>query len=208
MSTSTFPLPFPPCGGPHTSAHLPLPAQSNVLLATHSQHRSRGGLATGLPFGVQRGGSGRPSEVRQREPGSGNEEASREGNKEASKEERWSLGTRQCPRSPVPCTTAAQHRCPSATPARCPNPTALTLLCTSSPCHPPASASEAPWGPPPSCIHCQLRPPSHSGPSTWPNENSILDLLGAFASPAELSKETHNHTDRGLAAGVSPNATM
>ena len=31
--------------------------------------------------------------------------------------------------------------------------------------------------------------------SAQPNKNSILDLLGAFESPAELSKETHDHTD-------------
>lgn len=173
MSTFAFPLSFHGAEVLPTSPHLPLPARSTVLLAVGSQPRCRGWAATyPCPSGFA-GWLGRAL-------------GSQAGEAGPRREELWSSGTCQGPRSLVPCTAAAELWCPShqgpelvsSDPPLCPS--------THRPCS-PGSSSPPPCvtlcssaGQSPSCIR-QLTPPSRSAPSARPNKNSILDLLGASA---------------------------
>lgn len=123
MSTYAFPLSFQGAEVLPTCPHLPLlheapcaPSPTPGASQLHGlAHRSLGD------------GRGRPWEVRQRKPG-------------LNREEHWSSGTCQGPRSLVPCTAAAQLWCSSPSPTRGPKWTAVTLLCAPPPIVHPAQA--------------------------------------------------------------------
>lgn len=159
MSTYAFPLSFQGAEVLPTCPHLPLlheapcaPSPTPGASQLHGlAHRSLGD------------GRGRPWEVRQRKPG-------------LNREEHWSSGTCQGPRSLVPCTAAAQLWCSSPSPTRGPKWTAVTLLCAP-PTHRPSSPSSSSHTPAsPSAVPQARLPPADTADSGHPL--TLHPLLG------------------------------